>query len=89
MRRREAVIIDGKLHFLPPMGQRHMLTVNRIIQSERCASDVYIRGISCDGTEEIPAKWFHRESPNTVRSEEAKPAPWMPGTDGRRAMRIA
>ena len=45
MRRREAVIIDGKLHFLSPMEQRRMQTFIQIIQSERRASDVYIRGI--------------------------------------------
>jgi hypothetical protein len=45
VRRREAVIIDGKLHFLSPVEQRRVLTFNRIIRSERRASDVYIRGI--------------------------------------------
>ena len=44
VRRREAVIIDGELHFLSSMEQRRMLTLNRIIQSERRASDVYVRG---------------------------------------------
>jgi hypothetical protein len=45
VRRKQAVIIGNELHFLSPAEQRRMLTINRIIQSERRASDVYIRGI--------------------------------------------
>jgi hypothetical protein len=45
VRRKEAIIIDSQLHFLSPAEQRRMQTFNRIIQSERRASDVYIRGI--------------------------------------------
>jgi hypothetical protein len=45
VRRKEAVIIDSVLHFLSPAEQRHMRNVERIIQSERRASDVYVRGI--------------------------------------------
>jgi hypothetical protein len=43
--RKEAVIIDGELHFLSPTEQRRMRTFVQNIQSERRASDVYIRGI--------------------------------------------
>jgi hypothetical protein len=45
VRRKEAVIIGNALHFLSPAEQRHMQNIDRIIQSERRASDVYIRGI--------------------------------------------
>jgi hypothetical protein len=45
VRRKEAVIIDNVLHFLSPAEQRRMRTINRIIQSERQASDAYILGI--------------------------------------------
>lgn len=45
LRRKEAVIIDGLLHFLSPTERRRKLELNPIIQSERRASDVYIRGI--------------------------------------------
>jgi hypothetical protein len=45
VRRKEAVILNSELHFLSPAEQRRMQTINRIIKSERRASDVYIRGI--------------------------------------------
>jgi hypothetical protein len=45
LRRKEAVIIDGMLHFLSSTEWRRKLALNPIIQSERRASDVYIRGI--------------------------------------------
>jgi hypothetical protein len=45
VRRKEAAIVDGELHFLSSAKQRCMRTFIRIIQSERQASDVYIRGI--------------------------------------------
>ena len=43
--RKEAVIIDGELHFLSPTEQRKMQTFVQTIQSEIGARDVYIRGI--------------------------------------------
>ena len=45
LRRKQAVIVDGMLRFLSPMEQRRNQTTTRVIQSERRASDVYIRGI--------------------------------------------
>jgi hypothetical protein len=45
VRRKEAVIIDGEMHFLSPTQQRKMQAFVQTIQSERRASDVYIRGI--------------------------------------------
>ena len=45
VRRKEAVLIDSTLHFLSPAERRQMQSVTRIIQSERRASDVYIRGV--------------------------------------------
>jgi hypothetical protein len=45
VRRKEAVWIDGELHFLSPTEQRQMQTFVQTIKSERRASDVYIRGI--------------------------------------------
>jgi hypothetical protein len=45
LRRKDAVIIDGMLHFLSPDERRRKLAIYPIIQSERRASDVYIRGI--------------------------------------------
>ena len=45
LRRKEAVIINGMLHFLSPNERRRNLALNPIIRSERRASDVYIRGI--------------------------------------------
>lgn len=45
VRRKEAVIRDGVLHFLSPAEQRRMATFNQVIRSERRASDVYIKGI--------------------------------------------
>ena len=45
VRRREAVIVDGELHFLSPADQRRMQSFIQNMQSERRASDVYIRGI--------------------------------------------
>ncbi len=45
VRRKEAVIIDGELHFISPAEQRRMRSFIQTTQSERRASDVYIRGI--------------------------------------------
>ena len=45
VRRKEAVIIDGELHFLSPAEQRRMRTFIQTVRSERRVSDVYIRGI--------------------------------------------
>jgi hypothetical protein len=45
LRRKDAVIMDGMLHFLSPDERRRKLAINPIMQSERRASDVYIRGI--------------------------------------------
>ena len=45
LRRKEAVIIDGMLHFLFPTERRGRLALNPIIHSERRASDVYVTGI--------------------------------------------
>ena len=45
LRRKDAVIIDGMLHFLSSDERRRKLAISPIIKSERCASDVYIRGI--------------------------------------------
>jgi hypothetical protein len=45
VRRKEAVIIDGILHFLSSMGQRRMQVFIQNIQSERRAIDAYIRCI--------------------------------------------
>jgi hypothetical protein len=45
VRRKEAVIVDGELHFLSPAEQRRMRTYIQTVRSERRASDVYIRGI--------------------------------------------
>ncbi len=45
VRRKEAVIVEGELHFLSSAEQRRTRTVVQIIKSERRASDVYIRGI--------------------------------------------
>jgi hypothetical protein len=45
VRRKEAVLMDGELHFLSPTEQRQMQTFVQTIKSERRASDVYIRGI--------------------------------------------
>ena len=42
VRRKEALIIDGELHFLSPTEQRRPRTFNQTIQSERRASDVYV-----------------------------------------------
>lgn len=44
LRRKEAVIIDGMLHFLSPDERRRKLAISPIIQSERRASDVYVKG---------------------------------------------
>ncbi len=44
MRRKEAVIIDGELHFLSPTEQRRMQALIQTVQSERRASDAYILG---------------------------------------------
>ena len=38
-------MIDGELHFLSPTEQRRLQNFIQTIQSERQASDVYIRGI--------------------------------------------
>jgi hypothetical protein len=38
-------MVDGELHFLSSTEQRKMRTFVQTIQSERRASDVYIRGI--------------------------------------------
>jgi hypothetical protein len=45
VRRKEALIIEGELHFLSPARQRHARSLSQVMQSERRASDVYIRGI--------------------------------------------
>jgi hypothetical protein len=45
VRRKEAVMVDGELHFLSPTEQWKMRTFVQTIKSERRASDVYIRGI--------------------------------------------
>ena len=45
VRRKEAVLVDGELHFLSPTEQRRMQAFVQTIKSERRASDVYIRGI--------------------------------------------
>jgi len=45
IRRKEAVLIDGALHFLSPAEQRRTQTFIQTVKSERRASDVYIRGI--------------------------------------------
>jgi hypothetical protein len=45
VRRKEAVIFDGMLHFLSSIDQRRMQAFIQTVQSERRASDVYIRGI--------------------------------------------
>jgi hypothetical protein len=45
VRRKEAVLVDGELHFLSPAEQRQLRTFLQTVQSERRASDVYIRGI--------------------------------------------
>jgi hypothetical protein len=45
VRRKEAVIIEGELHFLSSVDQRRIQTFIQTFQSERRASDVYIRGI--------------------------------------------
>ena len=42
VRRKEALIIDGELHFLSPTEQRRLRTLNQTIQSERRASDVCV-----------------------------------------------
>jgi hypothetical protein len=44
LRRKEAVIINGMLHFLFSEERRRKLAVNPIIHSERHASDVYVTG---------------------------------------------
>jgi hypothetical protein len=43
--RKEAVMVDNELHFLTQAEKRKMRTFIQTIQSERRASDVYIRGI--------------------------------------------
>ena len=45
MRRKQAVMVDGVLHFLSPTERRQIRTFIQNVQSERRASDVYIRGI--------------------------------------------
>lgn len=45
VRRKEAVIVDGALHFLSPTELRRMQAFVQTIKSERRASDVYVRGI--------------------------------------------
>jgi hypothetical protein len=45
VRRKEAVIVDGMLHFLSSVNQRRMQAFIQTVQSERRASDIYIRGI--------------------------------------------
>jgi hypothetical protein len=58
VRRKEAVMVDGELHFLSSAEQRRMRIFIQIIQSERRASDVYIRGIVWwDGRDR---GWMHR-----------------------------
>jgi hypothetical protein len=53
-------MVDGVLHFLSPTEQRKMQTFAQTIQSERRASDVYIRGsVWRDGRDPggiVPAK---------------------------------
>jgi hypothetical protein len=44
LRRKEAMIIDGMLHFLSPDERRLKLALNPIILSERRDSDVYVNG---------------------------------------------
>jgi hypothetical protein len=44
VRRGEAVLIGQELHFLSDVEQRRMHSIEQQIQSERRASDVYIRG---------------------------------------------
>jgi hypothetical protein len=45
VRRKEAVMVGGELHFLSPTEKRKMQAFVKTIQSERRASDVYIREI--------------------------------------------
>jgi len=45
VRRKQAVMVDGVLHFLSSTEHRRMQTFLQTIKSERRASDVYIRGI--------------------------------------------
>jgi hypothetical protein len=45
VRRKEALIMEGELHFLSPAEQRRARSLTQAVQSERRASDVYIRGI--------------------------------------------
>jgi hypothetical protein len=45
VRRKQAVLIEGELHFLSPAEQRQMQAFVQTLKSERRASDIYIRGI--------------------------------------------
>jgi hypothetical protein len=45
VRRKQAVMVNGMLHFLSATVQRQIQTFVQTLKSERRASDVYIRGI--------------------------------------------
>ena len=68
VRRKQAVMVDGVLHFLSPTEQRQMKTFIQTIKSERRASDIYIRGVVWRGI--VP-------NPQSTRASVSWPKPFV------------